>query len=195
MAKDLRVIKTQENIRSHFISLLKDYTFQEISIKRLINECKINRSTFYRNYTDKYDLLNQIIEDLLKKYKKAVCKEIVTLPPDRLQNLSQYLYPLVSFFDDYKDLLLTLDKNYIPVHLFDNMDVIMNTCFLEGFQSSYAIKDMKKATYYLNLITGNILTTMKWWHYSYPELSRQEIIDILITCSTKGIFLSMKELT
>lgn len=195
MSRDLRVIKTQENIRSHFISLLDEYTFQEITIKMLIHACKINRSTFYRNYNDKYDLLEQISDDLLKQYKKAVCKEIVTLPPDCLQNLPFYLHPLVDFFDENKKLLLTLDKNFIPVHLFDNMDKMMNSCFLEGFQSSYAIKDIKKATYYLNVITGNILTTMKWWHYTCPELSKKGIIDILITCITKGVFLSMKELT
>ena len=70
MAEDLRVIKTRENIQSHFISLLNDYPFQDITIQMLITNCKINRSTFYRNYKDKYDLLEKISNDLLENYKK-----------------------------------------------------------------------------------------------------------------------------
>lgn len=46
---DLRVKKTRENIEEHFLQLLEKYPFQEISVKQLILECRINRSTFYRN--------------------------------------------------------------------------------------------------------------------------------------------------
>ena len=66
MAEDLRVIKTKENIESHFIELLNRYPFQEITVKMLIAECKINRSTFYRNFEDKYQLLEDITEKLLR---------------------------------------------------------------------------------------------------------------------------------
>ena len=67
MSKDLRNIKTKENIESHFINLLERYKFQDITIKLLINECQINRSTFYRNYEDKYDLIYKIVEELIKQ--------------------------------------------------------------------------------------------------------------------------------
>lgn len=46
MGEDLRTIKTQQNIQSHFLKLLETYNFKDITIKSLINECKINRSTF-----------------------------------------------------------------------------------------------------------------------------------------------------
>lgn len=70
MGEDLRTIKTQQNIQSHFLKLLETYNFKDITIKSLINECKINRSTFYRNYEDKYDLIYKITEELITKFKK-----------------------------------------------------------------------------------------------------------------------------
>ena len=72
MGEDLRTIKTQQNIQSHFLKLLETYNFKDITIKSLINECKINRSTFYRNYEDKYDLIYKITEDL-NTHKPQVC--------------------------------------------------------------------------------------------------------------------------
>lgn len=59
MNEDLRVTKTKQNIQSHFLDLLQSIDFQNITIKLLIKECQINRSTFYRNYEDKYDLIQK----------------------------------------------------------------------------------------------------------------------------------------
>ena len=67
---DLRVQKTRENIRSHFLQLLRTCPFQEITVKQLIQECRINRSTFYRNYEDKYDLLEPVSYTHLDVYKR-----------------------------------------------------------------------------------------------------------------------------
>lgn len=194
MSEDLRVIKTRANIQSGFISLLNDYAFQDISIKMLIEKCKINRSTFYRNYEDKFDLLNQIANNLLNQYKKTIRPEIITLHPNSSKDMASCLFPLVNFFNENRETLLTLYKNYIPVHLFDAMAEIMTSCFLDEIKSTYVLKEIKLADYYLNVITGNILTTMKWWHLICPEWSEQEIIDILITCITKGVYPSMNEL-
>ena len=37
MGEDLRTIKTQQNIQSHFLKLLETYNFKDITIKSLIN--------------------------------------------------------------------------------------------------------------------------------------------------------------
>ena len=66
---DLRVKKTRENIEEHFLQLLEKYPFQEISVKQLILECRINRSTFYRNYEDKYDLIQKIAQEVLEQFR------------------------------------------------------------------------------------------------------------------------------
>ena len=47
-------------------------SFQDITIKQLIQECQINRSTFYRNYEDKYDLIQKIADELLVQFQKAI---------------------------------------------------------------------------------------------------------------------------
>lgn len=79
MGEDLRTIKTQQNIQSHFLKLLETYNFKDITIKSLINECKINRSTFYRNYEDKYDLIYKITEELITKFKKNINVQFIIL--------------------------------------------------------------------------------------------------------------------
>jgi len=194
MAEDLRVIKTRENIQFHFIALLKEHPFQDITVKMLITECRINRSTFYRNYEDKYDLLEKISKELLENYKKTIHPEIILTHPELSKDLIKHLSPLVDFFDKNRETLLALHKSHIPFPLFDSMAEAMNASFMKKLQTSFSIKETEKATYYLSIITTNILTTMRWWHSVCPELSKQEVLAILVTCITKGVFLSMEEL-
>ena len=66
MSEDLRVIKTRSNIRKEFLSLLEQYEFRAITVSMIIERCQINRSTFYRNYEDKYALADAIVQDLLE---------------------------------------------------------------------------------------------------------------------------------
>ena len=64
---DLRVIKTKNLIYNTLIELMKDKTFEEIKVSDICKEAHINRSTFYNNFNDKYDLLFSLFHDLEKK--------------------------------------------------------------------------------------------------------------------------------
>ena len=161
----------------------------------MISDCNINPATFYRNYNDKYDLLNEISNELLEKYKKTIYPEIVSIEPNIPQNLKNYIIPLVDFFDKNRDILIPLSKNNTPTHLFDDMYETMVSAFVEKIRESFKIREdsAEIAFYFANLISSNILTTMKWWNVNSPETSREKIIDIINTCLTKGVFCSMKD--
>ena len=53
--QDLRVIKTKKNIEESFLRLLEKKSFSEITVQNILDEALINRSTFYKHYSDKYD--------------------------------------------------------------------------------------------------------------------------------------------
>jgi AcrR family transcriptional regulator len=63
MSIDLRVVKTRETIQTQMIRLLETVPFEKITVNQLILACRINRSTFYRNYEDKYDLIRKICKN------------------------------------------------------------------------------------------------------------------------------------
>lgn len=70
MQKDLRVLKTEKAIRSAFISLLDEKSFEKISVTDILKVALINRKTFYSHYTDKYDLADQMADDLYNDFLK-----------------------------------------------------------------------------------------------------------------------------
>ena len=64
---DIRIVKTRRAIQTAFLKLMKEKGFAAITVKDIIQEAEINRSTFYAHYEDKYDLLNNIENVLLNR--------------------------------------------------------------------------------------------------------------------------------
>ena len=56
--KDLRIIKTQKILYNTLLELLKEQPFEKIKVSNICQRARINRSTFYSHYNDKYELRN-----------------------------------------------------------------------------------------------------------------------------------------
>lgn len=63
---DRRVRYTKMVIKASFVKLLKQKPLSKITIKELCELADINRATFYAHYTDQYDLLSRIENDLVE---------------------------------------------------------------------------------------------------------------------------------
>lgn len=50
--------RTKQKIFEAFSSLLETYPFEKITVEMIVKNAKISKSTFYRHFQDKYDLLN-----------------------------------------------------------------------------------------------------------------------------------------
>lgn len=193
MSEDLRTLKTKQNIQSHFIKLLETYKFKDITIKLLINECKINRSTFYRNYEDKYDLIYKITEEIIIKFKKNINAQFIILDLKKENDFKPYFIPLLDYFNKHKNIFIILYNNELPINIFDEMLSIYSQYLLNELICHYHLKDskIKIANYFTIIIASNILTAIKWWHLESPQTSKEEMLQIISITITEGIFLSL----
>lgn len=73
---DLRIKRTQKAIKESFFSLVEEKGFEHISVKDITDKAMISRNTFYLHYEDKYDLLNKICDDLMRKLFFGVGKQL-----------------------------------------------------------------------------------------------------------------------
>ncbi|KAF0196192.1 MAG: TetR family transcriptional regulator [Bacillota bacterium] len=62
---DRRVKYTKMVLKESFIKLLEKKDISQISIKEICEDADINRTTFYAHYSDQYDLLRKIENELL----------------------------------------------------------------------------------------------------------------------------------
>ena len=97
MSRDPRTQKTRTKIENCLIQLLEKHSFQEITVKMITETCQINRSTFYRNYEDKYSLIAQVACRLLEEYQTALQPDFIILTDPDIVRLRPYFLPLIEF--------------------------------------------------------------------------------------------------
>ena len=78
--KDLRVIKTKRALSKSFYDLLEKQPFSTITVNQICNEALVHRTTFYKHFYDKYDVLIYLITYLMKDYFSIDFKERINNP-------------------------------------------------------------------------------------------------------------------
>ena len=64
--EDKRIAKTKKNLKNAMIAMLGEKDFEHITITELCRAAEVSRITFYSHYSDKYALLDEIFDDMLK---------------------------------------------------------------------------------------------------------------------------------
>src|SRR6266496_4020419 len=69
---NVRVRRTQKLLRGALVELIEERGFEALSVSELTSRAMVSRAAFYRNYQDKYDLVEQIFEEAMSALLKAV---------------------------------------------------------------------------------------------------------------------------
>lgn len=100
---DLRISRTYKLIKEAFLELMEIQGFDKITVKDLTNKAMISRTTFYLHYKDKFDLLEQIENEILDGFKSIldeVCiDEIIT----KYFSIEKYSTLLIRIYEYIKE--------------------------------------------------------------------------------------------
>lgn len=71
---DLRVQRSRASLQQALFELTVEKGFSHVTVRDIAERAKVNRSTFYRHYVDKYGLLNQYLDQLQKDVAEAAAR-------------------------------------------------------------------------------------------------------------------------
>lgn len=71
-ANDRRVRKTRALLRQGLVRLMGERRIQDITVTQLCAACDVNRGTFYLHYTDVFQLLHSIEDELLVEFERVL---------------------------------------------------------------------------------------------------------------------------
>lgn len=69
MKTDARTRYTKKVIKESFFELLKENPLNKITVKSICDKSEINRTTFYRYYSDPFDLMEKIESELIDSFR------------------------------------------------------------------------------------------------------------------------------
>lgn len=155
-----------EKIEESFIELIQNKELNEISVTELVKKANINRSTFYVNYLDIYDLADKIREkmyqDVLELYKEEAIKQ-------------QHSYNYLKLFTHIKE-NQTYYKTMFKLN-FDFMNYYDNHLEIED-----AIKYLgttKHLEYHIEFFKAGISAIIKKWLLNGCNESPEDIVEII----------------
>jgi AcrR family transcriptional regulator len=71
---DLRVRRTRKLLREALIELIEEHGFDTLSVGQITERALVSRAAFYRNYQDKYDLVEQIFAEAMQALLSAIAE-------------------------------------------------------------------------------------------------------------------------
>lgn len=148
------------------IELLNKKEFEFITIKEICHKAGVNRSTFYLHYDNTFDLLDECIENISKKFFDSFNKSqkdfFEKLKNSSKENLvfitPEYLTPYLKFIKDNK----TIHQVFVNKHKTMNTTNIFNQMNKEIFSPIFDKFEVEKNAqnyiimYYLNGINAII---------------------------------------
>ena len=69
---DARVRYTQRVLKEAFLSLLRKKPINKITVKEVCDMAELNRATFYSHYSDCFDLMDKIEQEILTSFKQSL---------------------------------------------------------------------------------------------------------------------------
>ena len=137
--EDRRIDKTKSLIENTLIELLKEKSFNKITIKDLTERANIGRGTFYIHYSDKYDMLEQIEDNIISEMKDMCEEETRNIPEDTLLPSNKKAFTSL-FIKIYT--CISNHSEIIQVLLGPNSDMSF-TMKIKNFVKGFILKQVK----------------------------------------------------
>ncbi len=166
-----KYFNTAKKMDKALLSLLKEKSFEYITVSEICKKANVNRSTFYLHYENTVDLLDETARFLLDDFcayfdddKKSVAKKIAESSLDELNFISdKYLHPYLSYIKENRLLFSTVLLHADSFRFNETFQKLYENIFnpiLERF--NYPVTDRKYAMmFYLNGITAVVTQWLK----------------------------------
>lgn len=140
---------TSEMMRGWLIEsllrLMEEKPFDQISVGEIAKKAGVNRSTYYRHFSRREDLLFAFLEDMLNQYLQNV-------RPSR-PDLETYLRDMFCHFLRYRTQLLLLYQNGLSGILLD----VLNQKFRAGLNREKPAAEQYRLAYHIGGVYNHLL--------------------------------------
>ncbi|MFV0343182.1 MAG: TetR/AcrR family transcriptional regulator [Anaerocolumna sp.] len=177
---DRRVKYTKMVIKDSLVKLLQQKPMSKITIKELCELADINRATFYAHYTDQYDLLQKIEEELVEDITKYLShyniKNSLMESVDMLEKILEYIK------ENYELIDLLLDTNGdIKFH-----QEIIKILGYGNFKSLTSFEPTDTAEYLFYFSVHGCMGVIQKWLKDGMKKTPREMAELILKMDLNG---------
>lgn len=186
--EDRRIRRTKKLLKQALAQLMDEKDFKDITVKDITERADLNRGTFYLHYTDTYDILNKIEDEILGNIQNMIDQNI------EKTNASDSVIPALKLIAEYimenADICRCLINNKASVDFIDKFQNLIYDNCSDIIKRRHNVKNSRQNEFYLSFITLGIIGMVKKWLDTKPMASAEEIVvfvDQIMTYSSAAL--------
>ncbi|MFZ7131362.1 MAG: TetR/AcrR family transcriptional regulator [Eubacteriales bacterium] len=158
--QDRRIRKTKKSLREGLAKLMLQKNLNEITVKELTDIIDLNRGTFYLHYSDIYDMVEKIENDLLLELQEIMDAHA----PEQLNGKPLLLLEDVfTYLRDNAEMCVALLSNHGDIAFVNKLkEVVRQKCF-KDWMTIYKSSQPDKYNYVYSFISSGCLGLFDTW--------------------------------
>lgn len=154
--------ESQKKIEKVFLNLIQTKEINQITVSKICELAKVNRTTFYANYLDIYDLVDKVKESMILEFAN-IFKEQRGHTKDNYLKMFEHIKENQIFYKTY--FKLNFDKDYKIIYFDKKLaEKMYNNKFID---------------YHCEFFKAGITAIIKMWLNNGCKESPKEILEII----------------
>ena len=174
MKHEVTTLNTKKTLAASLKKIVANKPFSKVSVSEIIQDCGVNRKTFYYHFTDVYDLLKWTLE------QEAIA---VVAQFDLIADYEEVVYFVMDYVEENNRFLRnvydSMGRDTLKQVFFQDFVQIMENLIRqsEAMQQLEVSDDYRKflAAFYTEALVGVLVD----WIVSYPHRDRQKTLRYL----------------
>lgn len=179
---DRRKKYTHMVLKDSLIKILKEKKISSVTVKEICEQADINRSTFYSHYSDQYDLLNKIEEEMIEDMNKTLSAYNLSEKEEALQMTEKVLEYLATNRDVCQTLLSENGDTYFQKRVM----MITQQYTMKNWMADNTSDETMSEYISLLVISGSIHVIQSWLNNGMDK-SPKEMAEMINNFANKGL--------
>lgn len=181
--KKSKYFYTAQLMNQALLALLEKKDIEFISVTEITKKAGVNRSTFYLHYENVYDLLEETIQNLNKKFIDSFALKApfeIKSQKDAFLVTTDFLVPYLNFCKENKRVLKLVNRKPQLFQNKKNYQKMYNSVFYPAI--SQFIKDENEKIYLLEFFTQGVVAIVHKWLDMDCATDIETLISIIKRC-------------
>lgn len=167
-------IRSRKLIRQAFLELLKEKTFEKITVTDIVKRADINRSTFYAHYPDVMGVIDEIQEEILDYCQKTLDKVDFS---EFFENPSVALNDIIKILEENHELYRLLMHSTMATQQLDQIKVILLEKTMKNFAIAERYEDSFEFEFQLRFFMGGVVDVYSQWLNNEIDCSINDLTE------------------
>ncbi len=173
---DRRARRSRRLLKQGLSELLREKKFSDISVRDITDRMDMNRGTFYLHYTDTYDLLHNLEEDVLKDAQEVIDEHREEIKG--VNTLKPIFSPLLDYIVEHRNVCESLFGNNASSDFIGKLHQLIYRNGSELICRRWLNAPKERMEYLMNFAAYGTIGLIRRWFDTNMGISKKDLLDM-----------------